>query len=79
VSTYSSASRRFASGLPERCIKDATEITREDLREYCATIAAHRTPAGVSVDYRAPQQFFKWADEVEDESRLTRWAGAEAR
>jgi integrase/recombinase XerC len=67
VSTYGGAAERLVTGLPERCAKDATEIRREDLSEYFAGIAAKRTPAGVSVDYRALQQFFKWADEVEEE------------
>lgn len=67
VSTYGGAARRLAAGLPERCRKDAAEITREDLREYFARISETRTPGGVSVDYRALQQFFKWADDVEEE------------
>ena len=53
--------------MPERCRKDATEISRDELREYFARIAQERTPGGVSVDYRALQQFFKWADEIEEE------------
>lgn len=57
----------MVSALPERCRKDAAEITRDDLREYFAHIAETRTPGGVSVDYRSLQQFFKWADEVEEE------------
>ena len=67
VSTYGGAARRLETGLPERCIKNAAEITREELRAYFAGIAEVRTPGGVSVDYRALQQFFKWADEVEEE------------
>jgi integrase/recombinase XerC len=67
VSTYGGAARRLESGLPERCCKNAAEITREELRTYFAAIAETRTPGGVSVDYRALQQFFKWADEVEEE------------
>jgi site-specific recombinase XerD len=67
VNTYGGAARRLETGLPERCRKDAAEITRDDLRDYFAHIAQARTPAGVSVDYRAVQQFFKWADEVEEE------------
>jgi site-specific recombinase XerD len=67
VSTYGGAMQRLATGLPERCRKDAAEITRDDLREYFARISQTRTAGGVSVDYRALQQFFKWADEVEEE------------
>jgi integrase/recombinase XerC len=67
VATYGNAARRLHAGLPERCRKDAAEITRDDLREYFAGIAQARTPGGVSVDYRALQQFFKWVDEVEEE------------
>jgi integrase/recombinase XerC len=67
VTTYGGAVRRLEVGLPERCRKDAAEITRDELREYFAGIAAARTPGGVSVDYRALQQFFKWADDVEEE------------
>jgi len=67
VTTYGNAARRLYVRLPERCRKDAAEITRDDLREYFAGIAEMRTPGGVSVDYRALQQFFKWADEVEEE------------
>jgi integrase/recombinase XerC len=67
VTTYGNAARRLHAGLPERCRKDAAEITRDDLREYFARIAQTRTPGGVSVDYRALQQFFRWADEVEEE------------
>ncbi len=67
VSTYDGAARRLAAALPERCRTDAGEITRQDLREYFAHIASMRSPGGVSVDYRALQQFFKWADEVEEE------------
>ncbi len=67
VSTYAGAAERLSSALPERCVKDVAEIAREDLREYFAGIAAVRTPGGVSVDYRALQQFFKWADEIEEE------------
>jgi site-specific recombinase XerD len=66
VSTYGGAAERLACGLPDRCRKDATEIGRDDLREYFARIAQERTPGGVSVDYRALQQFFKWADEIEE-------------
>lgn len=67
VSTYGGAAERLVAGLPDRCRKDVTEIGRDDLREYFARIAQERTPGGVSVDYRALQQFFKWADEVEEE------------
>src|SRR5215471_861042 len=67
VTTYGGAVRRLEAGLPERCVKNAADITRDDLRTYFADIAATRTPGGVSVDYRALQQFFKWADEVEEE------------
>src|ERR1700722_17075162 len=67
VSTYAGAAKRLVDGLPDRCCKDVSEITREDLRSYFASIAMTRTPGGVSVDYRALQQFFKWADEVEEE------------
>jgi site-specific recombinase XerD len=67
VSTYGGAARRLESSLPDRCRKNAAEITRDDLRDYFASIARTRTPAGVSVDYRAVQQFFKWADDVEEE------------
>jgi integrase/recombinase XerC len=67
ISTYGGAARRLSAALPERCRKDAAEITREDLRDYFARIATTRAPAGVSVDYRAVQQFFKWADDVEEE------------
>jgi site-specific recombinase XerD len=67
ISTYGGAARRLEAGLPERCRKKAAEITRDDLRDYFARIATTRKPAGVSVDYRAVQQFFKWADEVEEE------------
>lgn len=67
MSTYGGAIERLAAALPERCRKDAAGITRDDLREYFAAIALTRTPGGVSVDYRALQQFFKWADDVEEE------------
>jgi integrase/recombinase XerC len=67
VTTYGNAARRLYDGLPERCRKDAAEVSRDDLREYFARMAEKRTPGGVSVDYRALQQFFKWADEVEEE------------
>lgn len=68
VTTYGGAARRMADGLPERCRKDAAEITRGDLSDYFGRIAQARTPGGVSVDYRALQQFFKWADDdVEEE------------
>jgi len=67
VATYGGAAERLNAGLPERCRKDAAEITRDDLRDYFARIAETRTPGGVSVDYRALQQFFKWADDVEEE------------
>ncbi len=67
ATTYGGAARRLEAGLPERCRKDVAEITRDDLRDYFAGIAQTRTPGGVSVDYRAVQQFFKWADEVEEE------------
>lgn len=67
ISTYSGAARRLETALPERCTKNVAEITRDDLREYFARIAQTRTPGGVSVDYRALQQFFKWADDVEEE------------
>jgi integrase/recombinase XerC len=67
VSTYGGAAERLVADLPERCRKDVAEIARDDLREYFARIAQSRTPGGVSVDYRALQQFFKWADEIEEE------------
>jgi integrase/recombinase XerC len=67
VTTYGGAAGRLEDALPERCRKDVGEITRDDLRDYFASIAAARTPGGVSVDYRALQQFFKWADEIEEE------------
>jgi integrase/recombinase XerC len=67
VTTYGGAAGRLEDALPERCRKDVAEITRDDLRDYFASIAATRTPGGVSVDYRALQQFFKWADEIEEE------------
>jgi integrase/recombinase XerC len=67
VKTYGGAAERLVAGLPERCVKNAAEITRDELRTYFAHIAETRTPGGVSVDYRALQQFFKWADEVEEE------------
>jgi integrase/recombinase XerC len=67
VTTYGNAAQRLYGGLPERCRKDAAETGREDLREYFARIAQTRTPGGVSVDWRALQQFFKWADDVEGE------------
>src|SRR5260370_22244987 len=67
VTSYGNAARRLRDGLPERCRKDATEIGRDELRAYFAQIAETRTPGGVSVDWRAVQQFFKWADEVEEE------------
>lgn len=67
VTTYGNAARRLHDGLPERCRKDAAEIARSDLSDYFARIAETRTPGGVSVDWRALQQFFKWADEVEEE------------
>lgn len=67
VTTYGGAVGRLEDALPERCRKDAAEISRDDLRDYFASIAATRTPGGVSVDYRALQQFFKWADEIEEE------------
>src|ERR1700690_2971854 len=67
VRTYGQAAQRLQAGLPERCLKDAAEIRREDLRAFFAGIAETRTPGGESVDYRALQQFFKWADEVEEE------------
>ncbi|HYU46917.1 MAG TPA: tyrosine-type recombinase/integrase [Terriglobales bacterium] len=66
VTTYRGAAERMHAALPERCRKDATEITRSDLRDYFAGLAAARTPGGVSVDYRALQQFFKWADRDEE-------------
>ncbi len=67
VTTYAGAARRLEAALPERCRKDAAEISRDELREYFAYIAQSRTPGGVSVDYRALQQFFKWADDIEEE------------
>ena len=67
VSTYGGVAERLVAGLPERCVKNAAEISRDELREYFARIAQTRTPGGVSVDYRALQQFFKWADEIEEE------------
>jgi integrase/recombinase XerC len=67
VTTYGGAAGRLEDALPERCRKDVAEITRAELRDCFANIAATRTPGGVSVDYRALQQFFKWADEIEEE------------
>jgi integrase/recombinase XerC len=67
VTTYGGAAGRLEDALPERCRKDVAEITRDDLRDYFASIAATRTPGGISVDYRALQQFFKWSDEIEEE------------
>ena len=67
VSTYGGAAERLLGALPDRCRKNAAEVTRDDLRDYFAHIAQTRTPGGVSVDYRAMQQFFKWADEIEEE------------
>ncbi len=67
VTTYGNAAWRLEKALPERCRKNAAEITRDDLRDYFAQIAQTRTPGGVSVDWRALRQFFKWADEVEEE------------
>jgi hypothetical protein len=34
ISTYGGAARRLEVGLPERCRKNAAEITRDDLRDY---------------------------------------------
>lgn len=67
VDTYGQAARRLAAGLPAHCLTDAATITRADLSAYFAEASQHRKPAGVSVDYRACQQFFKWADEIEEE------------
>jgi hypothetical protein len=42
------AALRLEAGLPDRCRKNAAEITREELRIYFADIATTRTP-GIAV------------------------------
>jgi hypothetical protein len=55
VSTYGAA-ERLEDALIERCRKDVADITRDDLRDYFASIATTRTAGGVSVDYRGLQR-----------------------
>lgn len=67
VSTYIYAARALARWCAERDVTAADEMTRTVLVEYLADLGTRRSPGGVSVAYRALQQFFKWADEVEEE------------
>jgi hypothetical protein len=38
VTTYGGAAGRLEDALPERCLKNAAEITRDELRDYFASI-----------------------------------------
>lgn len=74
VKTYRRSAKGLADWLASQSITDASLVTRELVTGYMEHICTTggrdgtgRTPAGVSVDYRALQQFFKWADEIEEE------------
>ena len=75
VSTYCRAARSLSGWLEtEKSITAAADVDRSALELYFAWMTVNggrdgtgRKPGGVSVDYRALQQFFKWADEIEDE------------
>jgi integrase/recombinase XerC len=75
ISTYIRAARSLSAWLEEeKGITAADEVDRAALEMYFAQMAENggrggtgRKPGGVSVDYRALQQFFKWADEGEEE------------
>lgn len=55
VTTYAGAMRRLIDGI-------SGDPTTDALRGYFGEAAATRKPGGVSVDWRAVQQFFKWAE-----------------
>lgn len=67
VTTYHRAAKSLARWMAKENVTEASEVQRRHLSAYFAHLAESRTPGGVSVDYRALQQFFKWADEVEEE------------
>jgi site-specific recombinase XerD len=66
VKTYLYALNGLTTWLPGQDVTDWGQVKKTTLEEYFGELSGTRQPGGVSIAYRALQQFFKWAEE-EDE------------
>lgn len=63
IKTYEIAARDLALYATGRGLSGWDAVGKAVIEEHLAVLAETRKPGGVSVAYRALQQFYKWADE----------------
>jgi site-specific recombinase XerD len=66
IQTYMIAVGDLVDWMPEYGVTDWSQVSKAAIEEHLAALNAKRKPGGVSVAYRALQQFFKWAFEEEE-------------
>ena len=66
VRTYGLAADDLARWAAGRELSDWDAIGKAQLEEHLGGLVTTRKPGGVSIAYRALQQFYKWADEEEE-------------